>query len=138
MSNESILRDFMQKVWNEKDLESIPKFLASEYKIYLDNQDPWEGKTLTIEEFIKRLDDSFIPFPDIHFDIQQLIADGDSVAITWVMTGTNLGKIGNMPPTNKPIKTNGMTIYYFNNGKISGHSQVFDRTTVMKQLGFQR
>lgn len=136
MSNEIILRDFMQTVWNEKDVERIPEFLASTYTIHLDNEDPFEGKTLTQEVFKKRLDNSFVPFPDIHFDIQQLIADGDSVAITWIMTGTNTGKIGNHPPTNKPIKTTGMTIYYFQNGKICGHSQVFDRATVMKQLGF--
>jgi predicted ester cyclase len=52
------------------------------------------------------------------------------------MTGTNLGPIGGFPPTGKSIKTNGATIYHFNDGKICGHSQVFDRTTVMKQLGF--
>lgn len=136
MTNETVLRDFMQKIWNEKDIESIPQFLSTEYTIYLDNQDPWEGKTLTQEEFKKRLDNSFVPFPDIHFEIQQSIADGDSVAITWIMTGTNRGKIGNFPPTNKPIKALGMTIYYFKDGKICGHSQVFDRTTIMKQLGF--
>src|SRR4051794_19460137 len=108
MANENILREFMQKVWNEKDIDSIPNFLAATYTIHLDNQDPWEGKTLSQEEFKKRLDNSFVPFPDIHFDIQELIADADSVAITWVMTGTNQGKIGNHPPTNKPIKTAGM------------------------------
>jgi predicted ester cyclase len=52
------------------------------------------------------------------------------------MTGTNLGNIANIAATNKPIKTFGTTIYYFKNNKVCGHSQVFDRTTVMKQLGF--
>jgi predicted ester cyclase len=62
--------------------------------------------------------------------------DGHYVAITWTMTGTNTGKIGDFPPTNKSIKTNGATIYHFNEGKTGGHSQVFDRTTVVRQLGF--
>jgi predicted ester cyclase len=52
------------------------------------------------------------------------------------MTGTNLGNIGGFPATGKSIKTNGATIYHFDNGKVCGHSQVFDRTTVIKQLGF--
>ena len=78
----------------------------------------------------------FQSFPDIHFAIQQAISDGDYVAITWIMTGNNLGSIAHFPPTNKSINTSGFTIYHFKNGRICGHSQVFDRTTVMKQLGF--
>jgi steroid delta-isomerase-like uncharacterized protein len=136
MSNETILRVFMQKVWNEKRVASIPEFVHPEYTIHIDSGDAWEGKTLNNDEFKARLNDSFGPFPDIHFEILTAIADGDHVAITWIMTGTNLGHIGTFPPTGKAIKTPGVTIYHFSNGKICGHSQVFDRTTVMRQLGF--
>ena len=136
MEKEKFLREFMQKVWNEKDFDSIPLFVDNEYTIHLDTGDLWEGKTLDNNEFKTRLEFSFNSFPDINFDIQTAIQDGNFVAITWVMTGTNLGNIGNFPPTAKPIRTLGTTIYHFRNGKVSGHSQVFDRTTIMKQLGF--
>lgn len=136
MNIESTLRDFIERVWNQKDFASIAKFVDSKYTVYCDNGDPWEGKTLNHEEFTTRLNFSFNSFPDINFDIQTAVADGNNVAITWIMTGTNLGDIGERPPTGKPIKTFGTTIYEFNNGRICGHTQVFDRTTVMKQLGF--
>jgi len=136
MKNEIILREFMQKVWNEKDLDSIAEFVSPEYTIHIDTGDPWEGKTLDHKEFKTRLNYSFNSFPDIHFTIQHAISDGDHVAITWIMTGTNLGNIGELPATNKSIRTFGATIYHFNDGKVCGHSQVFDRTTVMRQLGF--
>ena len=136
MSNKKILKEFMQRVWNEKDFDSIPLFVDNEYSIYLDTGDLWEGKTLNNNEFKNRLEFSFNSFPDINFDIQTAIEDGNYVAITWVMTGTNLGNIGSFPPTGKPIKTLGATIYHFRNSKVSGHSQVFERTTIMKQLGF--
>ena len=126
----------MQKIWNEKDVNFIAAFVHSEYTIHLDTGDPWEGKTLNHQEFETRLHHSFDSFPDIHFAIQEAIADGDYVAITWIMTGTNLENIGGFPPTNKSITTVGSTIYHFNNGKVCGHNQVFDRTTVMRQLGF--
>jgi steroid delta-isomerase-like uncharacterized protein len=136
MSNETILNAFMQEVWNNKAFDAIPHFVSPAYTIHIDTGDPWEGKTLDHKEFEKRLHYSFNSFPDIHFAIQSAIADGDYVAITWIMTGTNFGKIADFKPTNKTIKTNGQTIYHFKNGKITGHSQVFDRTTVMRQLGF--
>ena len=52
---------------------------------------------------------------------------------TW--TGTNSGK-GAFLPTNKAIRTNGVIIYHFQDGKICGHTQVFNRATVRWQLGF--
>jgi predicted ester cyclase len=136
MTNEQILRDFMEKVWNQKDFGSIAEYVAPAYTIHIDTSDPWEGKTLDHSTFATRLNNSFVPFPHINFEILTAVADGDYVAITWIMTGTNTGKIAGFLPTGKSIKTNGVTIYHFNNGKVSGHSQVFDRTTIMKQLGF--
>jgi len=138
MSNTEILQRFLQIIWNEKDTPRVSEFVSAAYTIHLDAGDPWEGKTLSLEEYAARLQHSFVPFPDIHFAVESAVADGNCVAITWVMTGTNLGPIGNMAPTGKAIRTQGATIYYFDNGKVCGHSQVFDRGTVMRQLGFGR
>lgn len=136
MNNETTLREFMQSVWNEKNVADISKFLTTEYTVYLDNADPWEGKTLNWIEFQTRLNYTFNSFPDIHFDIKTAVSDGNIVAITWVMTGTNTGKIGELPATDKIIEASGVTLYHFKDGKICGHTQVYDRTTIMRQLGF--
>ncbi len=42
----------------------------------------------------------------------------NDVAITWFMTGTNSGKIGDFLPTRKSINTTGRTIYRIKNGNI--------------------
>jgi len=59
MNNEVILREFMQRVWNEKNFDDIPKFLSQEYTIHIDNADPWEGKTINHTEFETRLNYTF-------------------------------------------------------------------------------
>ena len=82
MKNEIIIKDFMQKIWNEKDFNSITSFINPAYTIHIDTGDPWEGKTLNHAEFEMRLNYSFNSFPDIHFAIQDAISDGDYVAIT--------------------------------------------------------
>jgi len=63
---------------------------------------------------------------------------GDYLAIAWTMTGTNPGNIEDLPPTNKSIKTFGSTIYHFKDYKVWGHSQVFDRSSGMRQLGYHK
>lgn len=138
MNNEAIIREFIQKVWNDKEFDCVAQYVAPAYTVYRDNTDPWEGKTLDHSEFKTRLMYSFNSFPDMNFDIKTAIADGDHVAIMWTMTGTNSGKIGEYPPTNRRIEAEGMTFYHVRDGKVCGHTQVFDRTTIMKQLGYLR
>lgn len=136
MKNENILSEFIEQVWNKKDFSVIEKYVDSEYTIHLDTADPWEGKTLNHKEFKERLKYTFNSFPDIHFSIQETISDENHIAISWIMSGTNLGMLGEIPATGKAIRTSGITIYYFKNNKINGHCQVFDRMTVFQQLGF--
>lgn len=136
MNKAVFLREFMEEIWNKKDFDKVEKYVHSEYTIHLDTADPWEGKTLSHDEFKKRLNFSFDSFPDMNFEITSAIAEENHVAITWVLKGTNLGKIGDFSPTKKSINTKGLTIYHFKDNLINGHTQVFDRVTVMKQLGF--
>ena len=136
MQKDQIIRNFLQSIWNDKKTELIGQFIASEYTIHLDPGDPWEGQTLDHQTFLQRLQNSFVPFPDIHFKVVATLEEQAHVAVHWEMTGTNLGPIGQLPPTGKKIRTTGFTFYCFNNGLINGHHQIFDRSTVTKQLGF--
>lgn len=133
---EIFLRSFLDEVWNQHRPDKVVEYLADSYTIHLDAGDPWEGKTIDIPTFKERLQHSFVPFPDIHFDVQSSVSDADTVAITWILTGTHLGQMGSLPPTGKKIRTFGTTIYYFRDGRLCGHSQVFDRAVVASQLGF--
>jgi steroid delta-isomerase-like uncharacterized protein len=128
----------MDEVWNKQGFDKVEKYVHNEYTIYLDTADPWEGKTLSHSEFKKRLKYSFDSFPDMNFEITSAIEEENHVAVTWILTGTNLGMIGTFPATNKKIETKGITIYHFKDNLINGHTQVFDRNTVAKQLGFIR
>ncbi|MGG8496512.1 ester cyclase [Tenacibaculum sp. TC6] len=137
MNKEFFLREFMDEIWNKKNFEKIEKYVHNEYTIHLDPDDPWEGRTLSNSEFKNRMElGSFKPFPDMNFEITSAIEVRDYVAVTWNLTGTNLGKLGEFPPTIKTINTKGMTIYHFKDNLINGHTQIFDKKTVMKQLGF--
>lgn len=136
MKKSDFLASFINDIWNDKKLDKVETYVYPGYKIFLDTADPWEGKTLSHAEFKKRLKYSFDAFPDMYFEITSAIEDEHHVAITWILTGTNSGMMGVLPPTNKKIKTKGITIYHFTDNLISGHTQVFDRKTVAKQLGF--
>ena len=135
MDNARTLADFMESVWNRGDAAAVDHFLADQYVIHSDPGDPWEGATLSREGFKERLRTSRAPFPDLRFEVTETIAQEDRVALTWRMLGTHTGPMGPFPPTGRRIAVQGMTVYYFRDGRITGHRQVVDRLAVAQQLG---
>src|SRR5437867_1107007 len=61
--------------------------------------------------------------PDFHASIEDIVAEGDKVAVRWTIRGTNRGTIElesgeTLPPTGKHVSLAGMDIYHFRGGKI--------------------
>jgi len=131
---EQILREFLESVWNEGDVESIPKYIGNTYNVMHDPGDPWEGQVLDVAGFKNRVSVSRSPVPDQRFEIQELYENSSSVCITWLWSGTHHGEIAGIPPSGKKIHMSGATVYYFENDKIIGHWQIADRLGVFQQL----
>ncbi len=133
--NTARLTAFMECVWNAGEVAAVDEFLGSQYTIYSDPGDPWDGQTLSVSGFKERLLTSRAPFPDLTFDIGETVSEGDRVAMSWTMRGTQLGSMGGRPPSGRSFAVRGMTIYHFADGRIIGHQQVVDRLSVAQQLG---
>jgi steroid delta-isomerase-like uncharacterized protein len=129
-----LLTRFLREVWTEGDADAAGRYLAEAYTIHHDPGDPWHGRTLDLAEYENRVRVSRAPFPDQRFEVQQLIAEGDSVAVTWLWTGTHRGDLPGFPASGKPITMSGATVYSFDGDRITGHWQVTDRLGVFQQL----
>ena len=105
------------------------------YTIHSDPGDPWEGQTLDVAGFKERLATSRAPFPDLTFHIDELVAEGDRVVISWSMRGTRQEEIAGRAASGRSIAALGMTLDSFADGRITGHRQVVDRLAVLHQLG---
>jgi steroid delta-isomerase-like uncharacterized protein len=74
-------------------------------------------------------------FPDLHFTIEDMIAEGDTVVARFTTRGTHQGNLMGIPPTGKQVSGTGMFIDRIVNGK--GVEQWFntDDLGLMQQLG---
>jgi steroid delta-isomerase-like uncharacterized protein len=133
--NARLIEQFMARVWNAGDVDAIDEFLGPRYAIHSDPGDPWDGQELTRKDFKQRLVMSRASFPDLWFELDELVANEDRVALSWTMRGTQTGALAERPASGRPIEARGMTIYYITAGVITGHRQVVDRLTVAQQLG---
>ena len=74
-------------------------------------------------------------FPDLHFTIEDLIAEGDIVAGRLTMTGTHNGPLMGMPPTGRTVHQAHMHFIRFQDGKAVEHWGVRDELSMMQQMG---
>jgi len=75
-------------------------------------------------------------FPDLHFTVEDVVAEGDKVVARFNATGTDTGGFMGMPPTGRggsPVA--GIDVLRFANGKVVERWGVVDFLGLMQQLG---
>jgi steroid delta-isomerase-like uncharacterized protein len=73
-------------------------------------------------------------FPDGHFTITHLFADGNQVAIRYEVTATHHAEMFGIPATGKQFTSTGIVIYEMKDGKILTSWQELDLMGIMNQL----
>ncbi|MFO1107404.1 MAG: ester cyclase [Amaricoccus sp.] len=128
------LTAFLEEVWNDGMLEAVETYVAPHYTIFHDPGDPWEGQVLDRDGFRRRLVLARAPFPDQRFTIEEMVAERDRVAVSWLWSGTHRGDLPGFPASGRRIRMSGLTLYSFAGDLVSGHWQVIDRLGVYRQL----
>lgn len=73
--------------------------------------------------------------PDLHYTIEDVIAEGDTVAGRVTMSGTHHGPYMGIPPTGRSFRVAEMHFVRFRDGKGIEHRAVRDDLGMMRQLG---
>jgi predicted ester cyclase len=78
-------------------------------------------------------------FPDKHFEIEDVIAEGDKVVLRWRFSGTHEGPfwtpVGTMPGTSRQLELAATLTYRIEEGKIAEEWAAIDWLSVVQQLG---
>jgi steroid delta-isomerase-like uncharacterized protein len=74
-------------------------------------------------------------FPDLHFTIEDQIAEGDKVVTRTTSAGTNTGSLMGIPATGKSATITGIQIDRIADGKIVETWGNFDQLGLLQQIG---
>ena len=74
-------------------------------------------------------------FPDLSVAPETMVADDDSLAFAYTMTGTHKGVLMGIPPTGKKISIRGVQISKFRDGKMAERWGSSDQLGMLEQLG---
>lgn len=74
-------------------------------------------------------------FPDSQVKAEEIVEQGDRVALRLLITGTHLGPFLGIAPTGRTVSFAGMTILRFRDGKCVERWSVTDSVSLLIQLG---
>ncbi|KQP68405.1 ester cyclase [Methylobacterium sp. Leaf112] len=111
--------------------ESFPEVVAPDCH----DHDPAPGQHMGPEGYQAFFTQLRSAFPDMQVEVKKLVADGDSVAFAYTLTGTHQGDFNGHKPTGKAIKVRGMQIGRFVDGKMVERWGSSDELGILKQIG---
>jgi predicted ester cyclase len=128
------LVETLHALWSTGRLDLIPEVYAAGFVAHFPKG--WQEKESRdghagIRAAIERL---LAGFPDWHEEIQDMVIDGDKVAVRYRSTGTNSGAFGGRPPTGRRIAVDELSIFRIADGRIAEQWCLVDDTAFGKQL----
>ena len=74
-------------------------------------------------------------FPDIHWVLEEMVAEGDMVVSRFTWTGTHRGEFLGIPATGKAVNGKGVVIDRVKDGMMAESRILMDSLGLMQQLG---
>lgn len=74
-------------------------------------------------------------FGEIHFEVEQMMAEGDYVFSRVIATGTHVGEFMGVPATGRPIKFAAVVVSKISNGKHVQDWSFIDTMAILRQIG---
>jgi steroid delta-isomerase-like uncharacterized protein len=130
--NAQLGRRYFEEVWNRGNLAALDQLLTADYINHAPSTpNPPRGAD-GLKPIVAAIRKAF---PDLHFEIEDVIATTDAVVVRTRMTGTHRGDFFGVAPTGRRVSVNQINIERIRDGRIAEHWRVTDELTLMRQLG---
>jgi steroid delta-isomerase-like uncharacterized protein len=130
-ANRKLGEVYFEEVWNKGNVSLLDSLLSPKYINHAPSAPTISGPE-GLKPIVKAIRKAF---PDLHFEIKEIIPTSAFVTIRTIMTGTQKDTLFGIPPSGKPIKVMQINIEKIEKGRIAEHWRVTDELTMMKQLG---
>ena len=130
-SNGNVVRRFIEEVLNQGEIDAAGQFFWEDMVV----QVPLPGQGPGLEGLKNVLRGLRAAFPDMHWTINEQIAEGDKVLSRFEWTGTHRGTFLGVPATDRPVTVWGMVVDRLEGGKIKDTRIIMDTLGLMVQLG---
>ena len=128
--NKALVRHFFEEVLNQGKLALIDELCAPDF-VYHNASTTIRGR----EPYKQFLSMYLTAGPDLHFTIEDEVAEGDKVVTRYTTRGTHVGPFMGIPPTGKHVTVTGIAITRIAHGKVVEEWANADELGLLQQLG---
>lgn len=114
---------------NRHEPGALDEFVAAEFRHHM------QGLPDGLSVYKQILGMYYIGFPDIRHTIEEMVAEGNKVAVRTTSSGTHTGIFLGHLPTNRRFNASGIEILTIVDGRLYERRGAFDTITMLQQLG---
>lgn len=131
--NKAFMRRFYEEVFNQKNLAAIDDFVAPDF---VNRSAAQLGLVSGDLEHVKQFVGVVMQaFPDLHYTVEDMVAEGDKVVTRLTLSGTQRGTFMGIPATGKHATVSDIEIFRITGGKAVETWVQVDFLGLLQQLG---
>ena len=128
--NKATVRRFIDEIFLGGNFDSVDELLTDDFTPHT-----WGTMAGGKDELKAAIERVSAGLADATMEIEDMIAEGDRVAVRLTSSATQVGELMGMPPTNKRYTIGEIHIFRLRDGKVAEHWHQADFMGMMQQLG---
>ena len=131
--NKAVVRRWFEEVWNQgREASSDDRFPAGGVAHGLGDSESDVRGPAEFKPFAANIRGSI---PDTHIRVEDILTEGDRVAVRVTLEGTHTGLGLGVPPTGRKISIQGIIILRMVDGRIIEAWNSYDQLGLLRQIG---
>jgi len=126
-SPEWLVRQLFEVCINDGRIDLLEDIIAEDFIDARGRRGP-----ASVASFIREIRAAF---PDIYYTLEEIIVEGDRLALLWNWKGTHVGPFQGFPATGKQVFVTGLAIFRCRDGRIASYRLLPDRLAFYEQIG---
>ena len=127
--NKEYARRIIAEIFNKGKIENLGELVAENVVIH-DTDKELHG----LDQLRQGITNLHTAFPDLYYEIEDLLSDKDKVIARCIGSGTHLGTFRNIPETGRKMTYSVILIWRFESNKLCEHWAVSDVFGMLQQL----
>jgi steroid delta-isomerase-like uncharacterized protein len=133
-ANKTIVRRYFEEVLTAGNLALIEELISPNYVSHYPAGYELGGGPEDVRQIVTSVRRAF---PDVHFTVDDLIAEGEKVVCRWTFQGMQEGDFMGIPATGRKATVMGIAVYRVVSGQIAEAWFTWDALGLMRQLGVE-
>jgi predicted ester cyclase len=129
--NKALVRCLLDEIWNKANPTIVDKLCSTNFTF---SYGALSGVTSDREGYKQMANIWHSGVSGIKLTLEDVIAEGNKVAVHWEASCTHTGEFMGVPPTGKKLTMVGISIFYIKDGNIIKEWGEMDITGLMQQL----